>query len=52
MKFEVCFLIHRKYLIKHERLVSKLKENEMSGYLLNILEDFLRNTKQRVVLNG
>ena len=24
----------------------------MSGNLLNILEDFLRNRKQRVVLNG
>ena len=36
----------------HEGLVFKLKQNGISGNLLNIFEDFLRNRKQRVVLNG
>ena len=36
----------------HEGLVFKLKQNEISGNLLNIFEDFLRNRKQRVDLNG
>ena len=36
----------------HEGLVFKLKQNGISGNLLNIFEDFLRNIKQRVVLNG
>ena len=36
----------------HEGLVFKLKQNGISGNLLNIFEDFLKNRKQRVVLNG
>ena len=36
----------------HEGLVFKLQQNGISGNLLNIFEDFLRNRKQRVVLNG
>ena len=36
----------------HEGLVFKLKQNGISGNLLNIFEDFLRNRKQRVALNG
>ena len=36
----------------HEGLVFKLKLNGISGNLLNIFEDFLRNRKQRVVING
>ena len=36
----------------HEGLVFKLKQNGISGNLLNIFEDFLRNRKQRVHLNG
>ena len=35
-----------------EGLVFKLKQNEISGNLLIIFEHFLRNRKQRVVLNG
>ena len=35
----------------HEGLVFKLKQNGISGNLLNVFEDFLRNKKQRVVLN-
>ena len=36
----------------HEEVIFKLKENGISGDLLNILTDFLSNRKQRVVLNG
>ena len=36
----------------HKGLVFKLKQNGISGNLLNIFEDVLRNRKQRVVLNG
>ena len=36
----------------HEVLVFKLKQNGISGDLLQILSDFLSNRKQRVVLNG
>ena len=36
----------------HEGLVFKLKQNGISGNLLNIFGNFLRNRKQRVVLNG
>ena len=38
--------------VRHESLAFKLKQNGISGNLLNIFEDFLRNRKQRVVLNG
>ena len=38
--------------VLHEDLVFKLKQNGISGNLLNILEDSLRNRKQTVVLNG
>ena len=30
----------------------KLKQNGISGDLLNVFEDFIRNRKQGVVLNG
>ena len=36
----------------HERLIFKLKQNDISGEFLHILSDFLSNRKQRVVLNG
>ena len=36
----------------HEGLVLKLKQNDISGNFLNLLRDFLRNRKQRVLLNG
>ena len=38
--------------VRHEGLVFKLKQNGISGSLLNIHEEFRRNRKQRVVLNG
>ena len=34
------------------RDIFKLRQNGISGDLLNILSDFLSNRKQRVVLNG
>ena len=36
----------------HEDFVFKLKQNGISGNLLNTFEDFLRNRKEIVVLNG
>ena len=36
----------------HKGLIFKLKQNGISGDLLQILSDFLSNRKQRVVLNG
>ena len=33
-------------------LFFKLHQNDISGDIINILRDFLRNEKQRVVLNG
>ena len=36
----------------HNGLIFKLKQNGISGNLLNPLSNFLRNRKQRVVLNG
>ena len=36
----------------HEGIIFKLQQNGISDDLLNILSDFLRNRKQRVMLNG
>ena len=36
----------------HEDIIFKLKQNGISAELFNLLCDFLRNRKQRVVLNG
>ena len=36
----------------HKGLVFELKQNGVTGDLLNILTDFLKERKQRVVLNG
>ena len=36
----------------HEALVFKLTQKAISGKLLNIFEDFLRNREQRVVFNA
>ena len=36
----------------HDGIVFKLTENGISGNLVNLLRDFLNETKQRVILNG
>ena len=36
----------------HEALIFKLQQNGISGNLLNPLCDFLRNRKQKILLNG
>ena len=36
----------------HEGLIFKLKQNGINGNLLRLLENYLSNRKQRVVLNG
>ena len=36
----------------HKGLIFKLRQNGISGNLLDILSDFLSDRKQRVVLNG
>ena len=36
----------------HERLILRLSRNGISGNLVNLLKDFLKYRKQRVLLNG
>ena len=36
----------------HDGIIHKIKHSGISGNLLNLLIDFLRNRKQRVILNG
>ena len=50
----MCFLDISKAFDKvwHESLIFKLKQNGISGKLLNLIKDFLKKRKQRVVLNG
>ena len=36
----------------HQRLLFKLKQNGISGKLINLFESYLNNRKQRVALNG
>ena len=38
--------------IWHDGLFFKMKQNGISGSLLNVITDFLYQSKQRVVLNG
>ena len=38
--------------VSHDGLTFKLKQNGVSGNLLNLLSNFLRNRKQRAVPNG
>ena len=38
--------------IWHQGIIFKLRQNGISGGLLNILSDFLSNRKQRIVLSG
>ena len=52
--FEGAFLDILKVFDKvwHERIIFSLKQNAISGKLLNLLSDFLRNRQQRVVLKN
>ena len=36
----------------HDSIIFKMKQNGISGKVLNLLPNFLRNRKQRVVVNG
>ena len=36
----------------HDGIIFKVKQNGISGKLLDLLSNFLRNRKQRVLLNG
>ena len=38
--------------VRHEGVLFKLSQNGISGNLLKLLTDFLKNRKQRVTLNG
>ena len=49
----VCLDISKAFdKVWHEGLLLKLHQNGISGYLLNLLREFLSCRKQRVVLNG
>ena len=54
MRLEVrsVFLDISKAFDWHDGIIYKLTQNEISGNLLNHLEEFLKESKQRVVLNG
>ena len=47
--FDISKVLRKVY---YEGLIYKLKQNGISGKLLNIIKDFLDSRKQRVVLNG
>ena len=53
-KVKLVFLDISKIFNKvwHKRIIHKLKHNGIAGNLLSLLTDFLRNRKQRVILNG
>ena len=54
LKLEASSLIYQKQLIRyrwHDGIIYKLTQNGMSGNLLNLLQDFLKERKQRVVFN-
>ena len=38
--------------VRHKGIIFKLKQNGISGKLLSVLSDFLKDRKQRVILNG
>ena len=48
----VLYSVITKFTAIPDGIIFKLKQNGISGNLLNLLSNFLRNRKQRVVLNG
>ena len=57
LRQEASFLIYPKHLIYqeevwHDSLLFKLKQNGISGNLLNVITDLLCQRNQRIVLNG
>ena len=52
-KLEASSLIYQKHIkVWHDGIIYKLTQNGISRNLLNLLEDFLKERKQREVLNG
>ena len=49
LKFDISKAFDK---VLHKGLIYKLKQNGVVGNLLNTLTDFLKDRKQRVVLNG
>ena len=50
-----CFWIWLKRLIRyqpHKRLLEKLKKHGISGNILNVIEDWLKDRRQRVCIKG
>ena len=53
LKFVECFLIFQRLLTRCDMMgFFKLRQNGISEDIMNILQNFLRNRKQRVALNG
>ena len=58
--FNICLDIRAVFLdiskafdkVRHQGLLYKLNQNGISGNLLETLTEFLKDRKQRVVLNG
>ena len=49
LMFQVSFQSKAFDKVWHECTISKLKQNDITGELLDLLCDFLRNRKQRVL---
>ena len=53
LKFDIFLDISNAFdNVWHEGLIFELKQRDIPGNLLNILCDFLRNRKRRVLVNG
>ena len=58
--FDACYEVQVVFIdiskafdkVWREGLIFKLKQNGISGKLLNLIKDFLKNRKQRVFSNG
>ena len=51
-RYEMFFWIYRKHFCWHKGLLYKLKNNGINENVLQLIESFLHNRRQRVVLNG